>query len=299
MMVSTAIMRDFCDTPVGIAGSGKVARALGRLLRQAGARITALAGRSPEGTRQAARFICEDVEPVGLAELPSRAAHVLVAVSDAAITPVADLLAGAGLHRGIALHTCGGMGPEALAPLAKNGVECGALHPLQTVSGPEQGVRDLPGAAFAICGSDAAEEWGAWLARRAGGVPIRIDPERRACYHAAAVMASNYLVGLVDAASTLMQQAGLSAEEALRALGPLARASLENALRAGPAEALTGPIARGDAATIRMHLRALPGPLQGLYRAAGLQVLELARGRNLTPEAVREIRQLLENGESK
>jgi len=276
-----------------------VAQALGRLLRTRGAGIVAVAGRDPDRTRLAAEFI-GGVAAVGVSDLPRYANRVLIAVSDGAIAGIAATLAGAGLSRGIALHTCGGLGVEALAPLAERGVACGTLHPLQTIADPAQGVRDLPGAAFAIDGSAGAVEWAGWLARLAGGRPFRISGGGRAYYHAAAVMASNYLATLVDAASMLMEQAGMTRREALDALGPLARTSLENALREGPGAALTGPVVRGDAETVGVHLKGLrqaPRTVEALYRAAGLHALEMARARNLPPEVVAEIRKLLDHKE--
>lgn len=290
-------MQDFTDyssSPVGIAGAGRVAQALGRLLYARGEPVAFVASRSIQHARDAAAFIGAGVKAVGYSELARLAGRILVAVPDWAIEAVAALLA---LKSGIVLHTCGARGPEALQALAERGVSCGTIHPLQTISDPESGASALDGAAFAISGDAPALAWAERIARAANGRILRIPAGRRPLYHAAAVMASNYIAALLSAAQTLLVAADVDPEEALLALGPLARTSLENALQQGPAAALTGPIERGDVSTIAAHLAALkdiPGPIPTLYRAAGLQTLELARKKGLCAERAAATGRLLE-----
>ena len=116
-------------------------------------------------------------------------------------------------------------------------------------------------------------------------------------------MAGNYVITLLDAAASLLAQAGVERSEALRALAPLARTSLANAVNEGPIEALTGPIERGDAATVAAHLGAMasnPGleSIEQLYRAAGLHTLNLAARGGLTSQSAAQIAALLAEGES-
>jgi predicted short-subunit dehydrogenase-like oxidoreductase (DUF2520 family) len=280
--------------PIGVAGTGRVAQALGRLLHTRGEPVVAVAGRNPERTARAAEFI--GAAAVSFAQLPERAGRILIAVSDGALAEVARELAAAGMHRGVALHTCGAHGPEILEPLARVGVACGVLHPLQTVATREIGLPNLPGSAFGIAGDAAAVAWGERIAALLDGTALHIAPGTMAAYHAAAVMASNYVTGLLDAAAILMKTAGIGEETALGALAPLIRAAVENSVALGPEKALTGPIERGDVDTVRRHLRSLgaaPPSVSGLYRAAGLHVLEMARRRGLAEAKAREIEALL------
>jgi len=90
-----------------------------------------------------------------------------------------------------------------------------------------------------------------------GGSALHVAPGAMPLYHAAAVMASNYVTGLIDAAAILMKAAGIGERTALGALAPLIRAGVENTLALGPEQALTGPIERGDLETVRLHLRSL------------------------------------------
>jgi len=287
--------------PVAIAGAGKMGQALGRLLRERGEIVAAVASRRPEQAMAAASFVGGGAIAAACRDLPRYATRILIAVPDEAIPDVARVLAEAGLHGGAALHTCGARGPEVLAPLAAVGVSCGALHPLQTVASPEHGVRALQGVAFAIDGEGAARAWAEQIVALLGGLVLRVPARAKPLYHAAAVLAGNCLVTLMSAAVILMKEAGVEESLALRALAPLARTSVENAAQLGPPAALTGPIARGDAATVRTHLDALrqaPASVANLYRAAGRATVELARQRGLPDDAAHAIEELLRNGET-
>ena len=269
--------------PIGIAGAGRIGQALGRLLAERGQPVVAIASRHFERAEAGAAFLGGGVEPVTFAKLPGRAVRVLIAVPDDAVTDVAATLAEAGMRGGMAVHTSGALDPEALAPLQAQGVSCAALHPLQTVATREQGLTALAGSAYAIAGDGPARRWAEQMARLLDGQVLRILPGRRPLYHAAAVMASNYLTGLIDAAVMLMGEAGIEEREALRAIAPLVRASVENSLALGTPAALTGPIERGDCRTVAAHLAALagaPASVAELYRHAGLHVVELARRKN-------------------
>lgn len=281
---------------IGIAGAGRIGQALGRLLRAQGQPVVAIASRTLDHAREAAAFIGGEAAVVTYAELPRHAACLLIAVPDDALASVAETLAQGGMRSGLALHTCGAKGPEVLAPLAAQGVRCGTLHPLQTVPTPAAGLNHLRGIAFAVTGDEAAVRWAEQIVELLSGQVLRIAPAGRAVYHAAAVMASNYIVGLLEASIALMAAAGVDESDARRALAPLAHASVENAVRYGPGEALTGPVQRGNVETIGEHLKVLarfPESVQQLYRASGLHVLEIARRRGMTPATASRLEELL------
>jgi predicted short-subunit dehydrogenase-like oxidoreductase (DUF2520 family) len=271
-----------------------VAQALGRLLYDSGQPVRYVASRDREHACAAARFIGPEVRAVEYAELAVGAPRLLIAVSDSALAPVAASL---GAVRGILLHTCGAQGADVLRSPQAPEVACGTLHPLQTIADGAAGSAALEGIAFAVSGDEAAVAWAEQIAAIAHGRVLRIPDQRRPLYHAAAVMAGNYQAALLAAAQTLLAAAEVEPAEALAALGPLARTSLENVLRAGPAAALTGPIQRGDLGTLAVHLEALRGVspvVERLYRAAGLETLEVSRERGLSAERAAEIEQMLE-----
>jgi|tagenome__1003787_1003787.scaffolds.fasta_scaffold20957049_2 predicted short-subunit dehydrogenase-like oxidoreductase (DUF2520 family) len=281
---------------IGIAGTGRVAQALGRLLNEGGQPIVAIAGRNPEGTARAARFISAGTTPTTIEEIPAFASHLLIAVSDSAVEHVATLLARSGLERGIALHTCGAKGPQALAVLARQGISCGALHPMQSFASAELGLAALRESSFAIDGDPEALEWCSAIATLVGGRTLRIREEDRSLYHAAAVMASGYISALIHGSLEMLEAAGVERSMALRTLAPLARTCTDNSLHLGPVEGLTGPIERGDSATVLSHLNSLrnvPTPVKRLYCSAGLLVVQMALLRGLPESKAAEIERLL------
>jgi predicted short-subunit dehydrogenase-like oxidoreductase (DUF2520 family) len=292
--------------PVAIVGAGAVAQALGRLMAAGGEPVVALASRSRSHAEGAARFIgvaAPSIQVVEYSALPRLATHVLIAVSDQGIEPVAAALAAAGMRSGVALHTCGARGPDALGALRTVGVACGMLHPLQTIMSGEQGVKSLADATFGLSGDPDANRWAGEivevvrLATGGRGRSLHIEADRLRFYHAGAVMASNALVAALDAAVILLAHAGVDRDAALRAVGPLARTSLENALRDGPQAALTGPVVRGDAATVAAHreaLREVDPTVATLYEAAAGHLLQLAKQRGLSEASVRAVELVLD-----
>jgi predicted short-subunit dehydrogenase-like oxidoreductase (DUF2520 family) len=176
---------------------------------------------------------------------------VLVCVPDRAIGEVAASVA-PGPWIG---HVSGATPLAALAPHERRF----GMHPLQTFT-RARGAEQLDGAFAAVTGeSDEALAVGLWLARTLGLEPFALADDKRAAYHAGAAIASNYLVTLRRAAGSLLEAAGAPPE----ALDPLMRRTIENGFE------LTGPIARGDWATVERHLQAIRErrpALEPLYR---------------------------------
>jgi predicted short-subunit dehydrogenase-like oxidoreductase (DUF2520 family) len=137
------------------------------------------------------------------------------------------------------------------------GADAGVFHPLQSFASVEQARRLLSGSAFRIeASSDRLRHTLEDMARELGGRPFALGADPT-LYHVSAVLASNYLVTLLDLASGLWPEFGVGREEGLKALLPLVRGTIENIERLGIPAALTGPIARGDEGTIAHHLDTL------------------------------------------
>jgi predicted short-subunit dehydrogenase-like oxidoreductase (DUF2520 family) len=283
------------DGPVGIAGAGRVAKALGALMLRRGVGVIAIAGRDQRSAEAARQFIGAE-RAVRVSELPRYVSRIVIAVTDGAISDVAAELAESGLSDGIVLHTSGAAGPGALGILREAGNSVGVLHPLMTVPTAEQGVEALAQTTYAFAGDEKAMEWAAELVACVGGRALLVDPQFWPHYHAGATMACNYQVTLVDAALELMSMAGIGREDALLALGPILTATTENVLKSSPATSLTGPIRRGDLGTIRQHLSVLehasPETRQ-LYVAAGLRTIAIAKQAGLEESSAREIEKAL------
>ncbi len=194
---------------------------------------------------------------------------VILAVRDEAIAQVAARLPPA---PGSAVLHCSGAysAAELLGAVATRFGAIGRLHPLLSIVAGA----DFRGVVFAVEGAAARA-----IAERLGGRPVDVPPERAALYHAAAALAAGHLVALLDVAIELAAAAGLDSDAARHGLCALARSALDNLEAHGPAGALTGPFARGDAAVVARHLTALPEDVRGIYLALGHRALALGGAR--------------------
>jgi predicted short-subunit dehydrogenase-like oxidoreductase (DUF2520 family) len=232
------------------------------------------------------------------AALPAGTAAVILAVPDAALPGVAWDLArmGAAPAGCAALHLSGALAADVLAPLHEAGYSIGSLHPLVAVADPRLAAERVRGAAFAVSGDPAALGVARRIVSALDGRPLVIPPPLRPLYHAAAVVASNYLVATTGLAMRLLEDAGVPADDTLPALLPLLRSTIDNIERLGVPAALTGPIPRGDTDTIRLHLARLSGTDRSLYCALGMELLRLARSAGLDEQRAIEIESLLTAG---
>jgi predicted short-subunit dehydrogenase-like oxidoreductase (DUF2520 family) len=268
---------------VGIVGPGRAGLGLALALRRARVPVLGVHGRREKAMPRGIALTVGPVPP-WLAAVDV----VILAVGDDALAPlVADLAEDGAIHGGlVALHLSGARTSSVLAPLSARGAAIGSMHPLMTVGiEPTRAARHFRGAAFALEGDVAAVLAADALVRALGGVPVMIAPEAKAAYHAGAVFASNYLVTALATAERLLASAGMPPDVARGALMPLARATLDHVAALGPEAALTGPIARGDAATVRGHREALEPEVRRLYDALARATLALAKGKGLTPAA--------------
>lgn len=267
-----------------IVGPGRLGLALGWLLHQAGAvaSLTYL-GRRPAppphplfaGASRPARYF---PDPLSLVSSHPAPTGILLAVPDSAVEEVAARLVEYELPPGIpVLHLSGTLELAVLVPLERAGCSVGVLHPLAAVADPIEGAERLRGAWFGIEGEGAALALAERIVRAAEGHALRLQPGTRPLYHAAAVFASNYLVALLAVAEGLMTRAGVNEAEARAALTQLAAGALAGVAERGPAAALTGPIARGDAETVRLHLARLSEGERHLYSVLAREALSLAR----------------------
>jgi predicted short-subunit dehydrogenase-like oxidoreductase (DUF2520 family) len=240
---------------VAVAGPGRLGRALAEALDGAGVDVSGPYGRGP---------------------LPEADAIVLC-VPDSSIREAAEAAAGRAPLVG---HTSGATPLTALDPVLAAGGGAFGLHPLQTFPGEEADASRFRGCGCAVAGSDglslrAAES----LARSLGMDPFVIEDDDRAAYHAAASIASNFLLALEDAAESVAAGAGLEPARARAVLAPLVRSTVENWARLGPGAALTGPVRRGDELTVaaqRAAVERVSPELTGLFDLLLAQTRRLA-----------------------
>jgi predicted short-subunit dehydrogenase-like oxidoreductase (DUF2520 family) len=261
---------------VGLIGPGRAGIGLALALTQAGYTVR-LHGRKKKKVPSPLTLTVGDGETAP--DWVASAGVVILAVRDDGIRPLAEALAAARAITAehVVLHLSGVQGQEALGPLVSTRAALGSFHPLQTIVEPERAPARLKGSWAAVEGMPRAVEAAERLAQDMGMRPFRIATKAKAIYHAGAVFASNYLVVVEAIAQRLLRHAGLTDADAWAALRPLVEGTFENLGRIEPKDALTGPIARGDTATIMRHLESLTFDDGKLYRELGRAALELAQ----------------------
>jgi predicted short-subunit dehydrogenase-like oxidoreductase (DUF2520 family) len=243
---------------VGVVSAGRVGAVLGAALARVGHTVIAACGVSKESVRRAEELL-PDVPLLPPDEVARGADLVLLALPDDALAGMVRGLVATGAIRAgqIVVHTSGAHGVGVLDPMAEAGALPLALHPVMTFTGRAEDLERIAACSFGVTAADddeAAWSVGEALVVEMGAEPVRVPAAARPLYHTALVHGANHLVTLVGESAQLLRDAGVGNAE--RLLGPLLSAALDNALRHGD-RALTGPVARGDAGTVRAHLRVL------------------------------------------
>ncbi|WP_082812805.1 Rossmann-like and DUF2520 domain-containing protein [Cellulomonas timonensis] len=270
---------------VGVIGAGHVGAVLGSALRAAGHPVVAVSAISAE-SRERAEMLLPGVPVVDVPEVVRRAELVLIAVPDDALAGLVSGLADLGAWQPgqIVAHTSGRHGIDVLAPARAAGVIPLAMHPAMTFTGTSLDLSRLEGTTFAVTAPGPVLPIAQALVVEIGGEPVVIAEQDRALYHAALAHGANHLVVLVAQAGQALAAAGV--DDPGRVLAPLLNAALDGALRgesatatgsgwddvagerdepgdalalrgAGALTALTGPVRRGDAGTVRDHAEVL------------------------------------------
>jgi predicted short-subunit dehydrogenase-like oxidoreductase (DUF2520 family) len=272
-----------------IVGAGAVARALGMALQAGGAR-PGLWSRRIDAAQEAAKA----AGVAWLEDLPSPQSGTevfLLAVRDTAIAAVADMLQDKGClgSEQVLLHCSGATSAEdAFADQLDHVAGVGVLHPLRAIGASAITQEDWSRTTFGIQGSPKGIEKAVFLCKCIGGNELHLQAEQMPGYHAAAAIASNYLVTLFTLAAELLQAQELSSSDFAEGLIELGFSSLQNLREQGLQNALTGPILRGDVDTVRRHVKKVERTLPtgaGLYRELGLGTIAISRERGIAAEA--------------
>ena len=260
----------------GFIGAGRVGKGLSLALSRAGYEIVGVAGRDPR----------EKQRVLHAAEI------VFLTVPDDALSSVCRDLEWE--ESKSAVHCSGAAELTVLEHARDEGAQVGGFHPLQMFADPEVAARGLRGCAIAV---EAEEPLAGALLRMVddlGARPLRVPPGARAAYHAAAHYAGPFVAALLAEASAIWGRLGIREEDALAALLPLVRGSLDAIQHSGPARAMAGSVARGDVETLRRHVAALDGASRDLYCRLALRTVPLAiASGKLDSTAAARIRRIL------
>ena len=284
---------------LGFIGAGVTGTALASQLYIRGYNIAAVNSRNITSSECLAKLvpncrICRTAQDVA-----DIAQAVFITTPDDII---ADIAANLDWHSGQTVIHCSGVHSiDVLEPAKTCGANICCLHPLQTFASLEQAINNISGSTFALEGDEEAVTLATEMATALNGNIIRLKAGDKALYHAAAVILSNYSVTLMKMAADLWSSFGIGGEDAVKALLPLLKGTVNNIERIGIPDCLTGPIARGDIGTVQKHLDILRKEhpsVSNVYRMLGLKTipLALAKGR-ISLDTANEMRNLLEEKE--
>ena len=263
-----------------IIGAGMVGTAIGFLLKKAGCKIVAVADKSAAALRRAQSYTGGKSyrKPQ---EVLCESDCILITTPDDLILSVCRDIAQSPLIKGkYVFHMSGAGGLDLLEPAKKAGAMVGSIHPLQSFSSIDNAIQNIPSSYFGITADAKAKAQAEAIVLALGGKPIYISAKQKPLYHAAACVASNYLVSLLNVVESIYSSIGISEKDAKKAYLPLIYGSLKNIELSGTVAALTGPIARGDSGTIQKHVDVINADLPqyaSLYSSLGLITVNLAR----------------------
>ena len=283
---------------IGFIGVGTLGKGLALALLSHGYRVTAAHSRSIGSARWLADRVPECQVYETAQQLADTVDLVFITTPDSAIGAMA---ASVSWHSGQGVvHCCGAESTAILQPAFDAGADIGAFHPFQTFGGlgdPQEAASRLLGVTFAVSGTGWLAGYLDQLARQLGGRPIAISEAHRPLYHAAAVLGCGYLVALLQAAVETWQAMGFSAQQAMESLYPLCRATLDNMARDGAEASVTGPVVRGDVATVQSHIDAISQrlpQLSAIYATLAAASLSLAQQHGVSPDRIAAMQELID-----
>jgi predicted short-subunit dehydrogenase-like oxidoreductase (DUF2520 family) len=282
-----------------IIGAGRLGTSLGRALVRRGHNLRALTCRRKESAAESRAVIGQGRAMTENAAAARLGQVIFLCLPDDELPRIASRLAGSRVEwRGkTVFHTSGLLPARVLEPIQKRGAAVASFHPAQAFPNKKTPPSHFRGVSFGLEGDRKGLELAKRLVHDLGGRAVIIPEDGKPFYHAALSFAGNFFVVLLDAAAELMSQAGIPRRRAARILFPLLQGTLRNVNKLDTVESLTGPLVRGDTASVEAHLTALKRlpRYAKAYRELSLLALEMARKGGLGPKKVRALKTRLED----
>ncbi len=283
---------------IGFIGAGKVGFTLGKYFSEHGIDVTGYFSRSEDSAKEAAEFTGSRCFG-DIGELIEKSDVLFLTVPDGIITDVYRDVVKYPVRDKLICHCSGAMtASKAFPDIRETGAFAYSVHPLFAVSSKFKAYEELADVFFAIEGDEERIEDIEGLLRSACLHYQRIESDSKIGYHCAAAIASNLMIGLVKESVDILGRCGFSPDDALSALTPLIRGTVQHMLDDGLAESLTGPLERGDISTIEKHLGSFADDEAGkdeimLYKLLSKKIIPVAESKH--PErSYEDIKELLE-----
>lgn len=272
--------RGGCHMKIGIVGAGKVGTTLGKYLSHAGIFVTGFYSRSKESADEAATFAGTKAYQQ-LTELIRDSDVLFLTVPDGAIGQVWQEIAGMSLGGMIICHFSGSLSSHVFSDMQNTGASGVSVHPMYAFSDKFTSYQQFHTAYLTMEGQEPGLTAMRQLFQELGHTVYTLRSEDKMKYHAAAALASNAMLGLVQTSLEILEECGFDQRAALELLTPLVQGNISSMLEKGCVEALTGPVERNDIQTVRKHLEVLQGSqAESIYRSLAPTLLQLAKCKN-------------------
>ena len=283
---------------IAIVGCGRVGTAIGKFLAEAGYNIAGLASKS----LASAKRLADIVKTNNVSEIPwkitKKADIVFLTTPDNAIADTCNSISiHSGFHKNAVVFHCSGALPSTILSSAKKcNTFIGSMHPLQSFASITPSENPFKKIIISVEGEKQAINEAEKIAVDLEAECLTIKTETKILYHASAVVASNYLVTILDLSLRLINEAGITGENAFKALKPLIQGTLSNIEKGGIVNGLTGPVARGDIETLKKHLEEIGSKtpdLLSLYKTLGLHTIDIAMaGNSLSKSSAEKLKKI-------
>ena len=265
---------------IGIIGAGKVGTTLGKYLSIHGKNVTGFYSRTHESADEAATF-AETETYSSLCKLVEQSDVIFITTPDGVIHQVWGELLHQDISNRIICHFSGSLSSHVFSGREEAGASGISMHPMYAFSDKFHSYEQFHTAYLTLEGDPEAVAVMKPMWEAIGHHVLTLKAEDKIKYHAAAAMASNEMLGLMQASLDILSECGFSEKDSMALLTPLVQGNIASMLEKGCVNALTGPVERGDAQTVRKHLQALEGSKAGkIYQSLGSTMVELAKRRN-------------------
>ena len=281
-----------------IVGCGKVGTALTIFLTRAGYPSAGFASKSISSARHVADIVHSDHFSDVPWDITQHADVVFITTPDSDIEDTCNTIS---QHTGftdnaVVMHCSGALASSVLSSAKTCGAWIGSMHPLQSFASADHKTNPFQGIIVSLEGEGPAVNAAKAIAADLGGVVVTLLTEAKTLYHASAVVASNYLVTLLDLAIRLIEEAGIKRQDAFNLLKPLIEGTLSNIGKVGVKKALTGPIARGDIKTVEKHIEEIGfkrPELLALYKMLAFYTINIAaEGDSISESSIQAMKRI-------